>query len=260
MSSSTPLSLRRVSRSYGSVEVFRDLSLEIGAREFVAVVGPSGCGKTTLLNLISGYDKPDAGSVHRQGKLRMIYQQGGLFAWRTTAQNIAMGLRDVKDPREKERQLHEMLQLLGLEGFGDHYPHQLSGGMRQRVEMGRALAGQTDILLMDEPFSALDYLTRLRMRRELAVMLEEKPCTVVLVTHDIEEAAQLADRVVVLSERPARIRYELCLDLPRPRDLTHPVVVNAVHCVLTELGFENGGSSASSRYKIAAQADREELR
>jgi NitT/TauT family transport system ATP-binding protein len=117
----------------------------------------------------------------------------------------------------------------------------LSGGMRQRVELGRALAGETDILLMDEPFSALDYLTRLRMRRELAVMLEQKPCTVVLVTHDIEEAAQLADRVVVLSERPARIRYELCLDVPRPRDITEPTVTEAVHCILAELGVETGG-------------------
>ena len=238
MSNRAPLHLERVSRSFGPVEVFRELSLDIREREFVAVVGPSGCGKTTLLNLISGFDHPDSGSVTRTGKLRMIYQQGGLFAWRTAAQNIAMGLRDVVDKADRERQLTEMLKLIGLEGFGDHFPHQLSGGMRQRVEMGRALVGETDILLMDEPFSALDYLTRLRMRRELALMLEQKPCTVVLVTHDIEEAAQLADRVVVLSERPARIRFELCVDVPRPRDLTHPTVVDAVHCVLTELGLE----------------------
>src|SRR5262249_45498889 len=120
------------------------------------------------------------------------------------------------------------------------------------------LVGETDILLMDEPFSALDYITRLRMRRELARMLEQKPCTVVLVTHDIEEAAQLADRVVVLSERPACIRRELRLDLPRPRDLTHPTVVEAMHCVLAELGLEEDGH-ASSRYRLATHAGKEEF-
>jgi len=258
MSSRAPLKLKGVSRSFGPVEVFRGLSLEIAAGEFVAVVGPSGCGKTTLLNLISGFDNPDSGTVERTGRLRMVYQHGGLFAWRTAAQNIEMGLRDVKDAGERQQRLREMLQLIGLEGFGNHYPHQLSGGMRQRVELGRALVGDTDILLMDEPFSALDYLTRLRMRRELAVMLEQKPCTVVLVTHDIEEAAQLADRVVVLSERPARIRYELCLDVPRPRDLTHPTVVEATHCILAELGLEDGGDSGGSRFRLAARAPGED--
>jgi len=142
--------------------------------------------------------------------------------------------------------LNEMLKLIGLEGFADHFPHQLSGGMRQRVEIGRALIGEIDILLMDEPFSALDYLTRLRMRLELARMLDEKPCTVVLVTHDIEEAAQLADRVIVLSERPARVRRELRLVVPRPRDPTHPKVVEAVHCILAELGLENADYPATS--------------
>jgi NitT/TauT family transport system ATP-binding protein len=258
MSSSAPLSLKGVSRAFGSVEVFRGLTLEIPPGEFVAVVGPSGCGKTTLLNLISGFDDPDSGTVTRAGKLRMIYQNGGLFAWRTAAQNIEMGLRDIEDPSERQRQLREMLKLIGLEGFGNHYPHQLSGGMRQRVELGRALVGQTELLLMDEPFSALDYLTRLRMRRELALMLEQKPCTVVLVTHDIEEAAQLADRVVVLSERPARIRYELCLDVPRPRDLTHPKVVEATHCILAELGLEDAGHPGSSEFKLAASASSED--
>ena len=251
MISKAPLTLTAVSRSFGSTEGFRDLTLEIAPREFVAVVGPSGCGKTTLLNLISGFDQPDTGEMSRSGKLRMIYQQGGLFPWRTAAQNIEMGLLDVQDSMERKRLLDEMLELIGLQGFADHYPHELSGGMRQRVELGRALIGETDILLMDEPFSALDYLTRLRMRRELALMLEQKPCTVVLVTHDIEEAAQLADRVVVLSDRPARIRYELCLDVPRPRDLTHPKVVAATHRILAELGLEADGQPAASLDEIA---------
>lgn len=253
-----PLQLNNVSRSYGPIKVFSDLTLEIANGEFVAVVGPSGCGKTTLLNLLSGFDKPDMGTISRTGKLRMIYQQGGLFPWRTAAQNILMGLRHLPEEAERKRQLDEMLSMIELQGFANHYPHQLSGGMRQRVELGRALVGETDILLMDEPFSALDYLTRLRMRRELARMLEQKPCTVVLVTHDIEEAAQLADRIVVLSERPARIRFELRLDVPRPRALSHPEVVDAVQCILSELGLEEDADSTPTSVKPALRAGRED--
>jgi NitT/TauT family transport system ATP-binding protein len=233
-----PLRLQGVCRSFGDVEVFSNLSLDISQGEFLAVVGPSGCGKTTLLNLCSGYDSPTSGMVTRTGRVRMVYQQDGLFPWQTVAQNIALGFRHLKDEQESREQLKEMVNLIGLNGFEGHYPHQLSGGMRQRVELARALAGESDMLLLDEPFSALDYLTRLRMRRELARMLRERPRTVVLVTHDIEEAAQLADRVVVLSERPARISCEVALSLPRPRDLTHPEVVKTIHRILAELGME----------------------
>ena len=239
MMNNRALQLNKVSRSFGPVEVLRELSLEIRRGEFVAVVGPSGCGKTTLLNLLSGYDQPSSGLINREGRVRMVYQQDGLFPWQTVTENIALGLRHVSDATDLERQVSEMVRLIRLEGFERHYPHQLSGGMRQRVELARALAGDSDILLMDEPFSALDYLTRLRMRQELALLLRERPRTVVLVTHDIEEAAQLADRVVALTERPAQIRYELSIDAPRPRDLTHPEVVRATHRILTELGFEH---------------------
>jgi ABC-type nitrate/sulfonate/bicarbonate transport system ATPase subunit len=238
------LRLETVRCGFGAVEVFDDFSLEIARGEFVAIVGPSGCGKTTLLNLLSGFIKPSAGSVWRQGSARTVYQQDGLFPWQTVAENISLGLRHLQNQAERERQLKEMLGLIRLEAFAGHYPHQLSGGMRQRVELARALAGDTDILLLDEPFSSLDYLTRLRMRRELVRMLGEMPRTVVLVTHDIEEAAQLADRVVVLSERPARICSELRVELERPRDLTHPQVVAAVHRILAELGLEKETAGA----------------
>jgi NitT/TauT family transport system ATP-binding protein len=233
-----PLRIEDCSVSFGLVEVFQNLSLEIDRGEFVAVVGPSGCGKTTLLNLFSGFLKPTSGTVICSGRVRTVYQHDSLFPWQTAAQNIAMGLRELSSDAERSNQLEEMLRLINLEEFAGHYPHQLSGGMRQRVELARALAGATDILLLDEPFSSLDYLTRLRLRRELARMLEELPRTVVLVTHDIEEAAQLADRILVLSDRPARICRELRLSVSRPRELTHPKVVETVHEILAEFGLE----------------------
>jgi len=249
MMNNKALQLKKVSRSFGSVEVLRELSLDILRGEFVAIVGPSGCGKTTLLNLLSGYDQPTSGLINCAGRVRMVYQQDGLFPWLTVTENIALGLRHLYDENERRRQVSEMMSLIRLKGFEQHYPHQLSGGMRQRVELARALAGDSDILLMDEPFSALDYLTRLRMRLELAHLLQERPRTVALVTHDIEEAAQLADRVVVLSERPAQINYEVSISAPRPRDLTRPEVVNATRRILTKLGFEHETKSASS-YRI----------
>ena len=234
------------SLNFDAIVVFQRLSLEIFRGEFVAVVGPSGCGKTTLLNLFSQFIRPSAGNVRCAGRVRMVYQHDSLFPWQRVAENIALGLRHLKDQAERQRQLEEMLRLINLEEFANHYPHQLSGGMRQRVELARALAGDTDILLLDEPFSSLDYLTRLRMRSELALMLKQRPRTVVLVTHDIEEAAQLADRIVVLSARPARICCELTMNLPRPRELTHPLVVETVHRILAELGLEHEENLAMS--------------
>jgi NitT/TauT family transport system ATP-binding protein len=241
-----PLWIKEASVSFGSIEVFRDLSLDISRGEFVAVVGPSGCGKTTLLNLLSGFLKPSSGTVMCSGRVRMVYQHDSLLPWKTAAQNIALGLRNLHSEAERERQLTEMLRLINLVEFAAHYPHQLSGGMCQRVELARALAGDTDILLLDEPFSSLDYLTRLRLRRELVRMLKELPRTTVLVTHDIEEAAQLADRILVLSDRPARICKELQVAIPRPRDLTHPKVVETVHAILAEFGFEQDRAAVES--------------
>jgi ABC-type nitrate/sulfonate/bicarbonate transport system ATPase subunit len=233
------LSFQSVSRSYGTNVVLQDINFEVLTGEFVAIVGPSGCGKTTLLNMASGYDRPSSGKIEYEGQIRMVYQQDGLFPWRTVKENIELGLRDIHDEKARAQQVQGLLHLIQLESFEGYYPHQLSGGMRQRVELARALAGRSDILLLDEPFSALDYLTRMRMRRELARILHERPRTVLLVTHDIEEAAQLADRIFVLSTRPARISFELSICLPRPRDLTHPEVVAATERILRELGLEN---------------------
>jgi NitT/TauT family transport system ATP-binding protein len=233
------LRLDRVSVAFGDVQVLDGIDLNVRDGEFVALVGPSGCGKTTLLNLCSGWLPPSAGTVHRPAGLRMVFQQDGLFPWLTVEENILLGLSQVVEPEEKRRRVVSLLDLIGLRSFAGVYPHQLSGGMRQRVELARALGGETPLLLMDEPFSSLDYLSRLKMRSELARILREQPRTVVLVTHDIEEAAQLADRVLVLSARPARVRDEVVLQVPRPRDPTHPAVVSAVHRILTELGLES---------------------
>ena len=229
--SDSRLTLDEVAHAFGDVEVLRPLSLTVAPGEFLAIVGPSGSGKTTLLSILSGHLTPSAGTVSRSGSVRTVYQADGLFPWRTVRGNIALG---AGAPAEVD----ELMRLVGLTEFADAFPHQLSGGMRQRAELARALAGQTDLLLLDEPFSALDYLTRLKMRAELARLLGERPCTVVLVTHDIEEAAQLADRVLVLSERPATVRTQLSLSEPRPRSVTSPGVVAATHEILTALGVE----------------------
>jgi len=232
------LELTDVSVAFEAVEVIRKLSLTILDGQFVAIIGPSGCGKTTLLNLLAGFERPSAGSIDCQGQVRMVYQKDGLFPWATVTENIELGLRNVADRSERRRQIGALLKIIHIDGFEDHYPRQLSGGMRQRVELARALAGGSDVLLMDEPFSALDYLTRLRMRNELARVLSEIPRTAVLVTHDIEEAAQLADRIVVLTQRPARIRREFRISTPRPRELTNPEVVDTMGRILDALDIQ----------------------
>ncbi|MEO7988307.1 MAG: ABC transporter ATP-binding protein [Chryseolinea sp.] len=236
-SSVSRLLVEKVSHSYGTVSVLNNLSLSVIPGEVVVLVGPSGCGKTTILNLLSGHIEPVSGSIQREGIIRTVYQHDGLFPWLTVSENISMGLRSMTDVAQKEHELRELLELIHMEDFANHYPHQLSGGMRQRAELARVLAGDSDILLMDEPFSALDYQARHRMRRELVRILEKRPRTVVFVTHDIEEAAQLADRVLVLSKRPATICRELHIKAQRPRGLTDPAVIEAMTEILKELGL-----------------------
>ena len=194
--------------------------------EFVCIVGPSGCGKTTLLNAIGGFLMPTSGEVIVEGsgvrgpdpRRIFIFQEGGVFPWLTVRDNIGFGLSRRK-PAEREAIIGRYVEMVGLDGFERSYPRELSGGMRQRVEIARALAASPEILYMDEPFGALDYITRFKMRSDLVRIWQAERKTVLFVTHDIDEAVQLADRVVVFSRRPATIREDVPIHLPRPRDM-----------------------------------------
>jgi NitT/TauT family transport system ATP-binding protein len=224
----TMLACKGVGFSYGALAVIDGLELAVEKNELLVCVGPSGCGKSTLLSLLGGHLQPTRGTIERNGQSRTIYQDGGLFPWLTVRQNIALG---------NPTKVGEWLEITRLAEFADSYAHELSGGMRQRVELARALAAETDILLLDEPFSALDYQTRRRMRRELVATLAERPRTVVFVTHDIEEAVQIGDRVVVLGTRPASVRRTLVLEGGRSRAPAAPGVADAEQAIMDELGL-----------------------
>jgi NitT/TauT family transport system ATP-binding protein len=210
----------------GPVYVLERIDMEVNSGEFVCIVGPSGCGKTTLLNVVGGFLAPTQGTVLVQGapvdgpdpRRIFIFQEGGVFPWLTVRDNIAFGL-----PRERRGEAAEIVnhyvQMVGLSGFERSYPRELSGGMRQRVEIARALAADPEVIYMDEPFGALDYITRYKMRADLVGIWQAERKTILFVTHDIEEATQLADRVVVMGRRPATIRKVVDVDLPRPRDI-----------------------------------------
>jgi NitT/TauT family transport system ATP-binding protein len=234
---SAVLELQDVGFEYGKTRVIDQLSMSVARHEIVVCVGPSGCGKTTLLSLLAGHLVPTRGKVKREGQSRTIYQDGGTFPWLTVRENIDRGLPHTVVGAARVTKVGEWLEMMRLVEFAGHYPHQLSGGMRQRVEIARALAAETDILLMDEPFSALDYQSRNRMRKELVATLAERPRTVVFVTHDIEEAVQLGDRVVVLGARPASVRRVLELPTARPRLPASPGVAEAEQAIMDELGL-----------------------
>ena len=212
----------------GKVLAVQDASFTAKASEFVCLVGPSGCGKTTLLNMIAGFFPPSQGEIRVDGRAvsgqgldrGIVFQDfAQLFPWRTALGNVAFGLEMKGVPKaERERIALEQLRLVKLEKFAGSYPHHLSGGMQQRVAIARALAYNPGVLLMDEPFAALDALTRDEMQRLLAEVWRETRKTVVYVTHNVAEAVYLADRVIVMTPHPGRIRAEVAVRLPRPRD------------------------------------------
>jgi len=211
------------------VQAVDDISLTVRAGEFVSIVGASGCGKTTLLRMIDGLIKPTSGSVAIDGrpiagpgsaKVAFVFQQDRLLPWRDIARNTLIGPEIQRRESGATRDLaKEFIELVGLSGFQRHFPHELSGGMRQRVNLARALAVEPEVLLMDEPFASLDAQTREIMQTELLRIWRETKKTVLFVTHQIDEAVFLSDRVIVLTVRPGRIKEEIIVDLPRPREL-----------------------------------------
>ena len=212
-------------RKPGLVALY-NISLAIRKNEFVSLLGPSGCGKTTLIRIIAGLLTADRGEVlvnsqvvNSPGRDRcMVFQQFGLLPWRTVVSNVEFGLEIDGVPREERRALAEQyLDLVGLKGFENYYPHQISGGMQQRVGIARALSKKPEILLMDEPFGAVDAQTREQLQEELLKIWAQTETTVAFVTHSIDEAIYLSDRVVVMQGRPGRIKEEVIIDLPRPR-------------------------------------------
>jgi NitT/TauT family transport system ATP-binding protein len=235
-----------------------DVSFEIADHEFCSIIGHSGCGKTTLLNMLAGFEHPTAGRIALDGKAAgkptwtraMVFQDYALFPWLTVEQNISFGLEMKKvGLAAREAVIAHQISLVGLQGFEKRFPHQLSGGMRQRVSIARALAVDPEVLLMDEPFAALDAQNRALMQREMGRLLAEADLavrkTMVLVTHSIEEAILLSDRIVVLSSRPGRVKEVVNVDLPRPRDEDEPGFIALRRRLRTLINEEVAADSAA---------------
>ncbi len=224
------VSVKSVSKHFGKgpsrVDVLNNISIEVAPGEILVLLGPSGCGKSTLLRLIAGLDLPSEGSVEVEGQVvtgvdprcAVVFQEPRLLPWLSILNNVKIGSRGSRD----SEQLRELLEAVGLKGFENHIPRQVSGGMAQRAALARGLAGSPGVLLLDEPFAALDALTRLQMQDLLLDVVAANGATVVLVTHDIDEALHLGDRVVALGERGRGIDQVLRVDHPRPRDRSHP--------------------------------------
>jgi NitT/TauT family transport system ATP-binding protein len=218
--------VRGLAKRYGDFEVFRDVDFDVGAREVAAVVGPSGCGKTTLLRCLDGLLPVNDGEIWVDAQritapiagVAMVFQHFGLFPWKTVYDNVAYGLRMAGAPRDEiARRVPHFIGLVGLAGFEKAYPYQISGGMQQRCGLARALAIEPSLLLMDEPFASVDAQTREILQFELLRIWEQKPSAMVFVTHSIEEAVLMGDRVFVLKGRPSRIAETIAIDLPHPR-------------------------------------------
>jgi ABC-type nitrate/sulfonate/bicarbonate transport system ATPase subunit len=212
---------------YGdTILVLKDIHLNFDNGEMVCILGPSGCGKSTLLRIIAGFERPTTGAVRIDDNLVngpssnhiFVFQHSGLLPWMTVWQNVGLGLRQVKGNHQRREKVQEYIDLVDLGGFEQYYPHQLSGGMQRRVELARALAVNPEVLIMDEPFSGLDFLTHMKMREEVVNMHEFIGKTILLVTHDIDDALIMGDRIVVMSGRPSEVKLEQELDYPHPRN------------------------------------------
>ena len=250
------VTVKDVSKAFDDLVAIQDLNLTVGDDEFVSFIGPSGCGKTTILRLIAGLEKPTSGEIYENGKLvsgpgsdrGMVFQEFALFPWRTVQKNVEFGLEMKGFSREERRnRATKYIDLVNLEGFEDTYPNELSGGMKQRVGIARALANEPDVLLMDEPFGSLDAQTRNIMQRELLRIWQKTSKTVIFVTHSVDEALYLSDRVIVLTARPATVKKEFCIDLSRPRDRAGKEFSRIRHDILSEVEEEVTKAMASEQ-------------
>ena len=242
------VSFSGVSKTFRSndreIVVLRDIDLDVRDGEFVCILGPSGCGKSTLLNIVGGFVKPTGGSVTIDGETVdgpdprriFVFQERGVFPWLTVEGNIGFGLHRLS-PAERASRIAHYVKLVGLSGFEKSYPHELSGGMKQRLEVARALAVDPDVLYLDEPFGALDSITRLLMRSELLRIWQKERKTILFVTHDIDESIQLAERVVVMTARPGSIRKVVDIDIPHPRDLSSRRYIELRDGIFEEIGL-----------------------
>ncbi len=213
------------------IEVLKDIDLQFEDGEMVCFLGPSGCGKTTLLRIIAGFEKPNQGTVrvnantvtNPNSDCIFVFQQCGLLPWMTVMENVGLGLRELTSGEERSRRIAEFIEIVELEGFENHYPHQLSGGMQRRAELARALVINPGMLIMDEPFSGLDFLTHMKMREEVVNVHEYFKKTTLVVTHDIDDALIMGDRIVILSGRPSMVKLDQKIDFARPRNFeTNP--------------------------------------
>jgi ABC-type nitrate/sulfonate/bicarbonate transport system ATPase subunit len=224
--------------------VLDNINLDVREGEFICLLGPSGCGKSTMLNVMAGFLAPTSGQVTIDGEAVtgpdprriFVFQERGVFPWLTVEGNIGFGLFKLTN-EERDRRIAYYIKLVGLQGFEKAYPQELSGGMKQRLEVARALAVNPDMLFLDEPFGALDSITRLIMRGELLRIWEAEKKTIIFVTHDIEESVQLADRVVVMSARPAKIQQIVEIDIPHPRDISSPRYLELRDGIFEQIGL-----------------------
>lgn len=272
------IEIEAVDKSFGALSngngeampVLDKISISVAEGELFCLLGPSGCGKSTLLRIIAGLETPTRGSVQVYGRgaieardlLGMVFQEPTLLPWRTVEGNVCFALEERKLPKAvRLEQSREYLELVGLTGFEHHYPQQLSGGMRQRAALAAALAKKPKLLLLDEPFGALDALTRLVMQQELGRILERTSLTVLLVTHSIDEAVYLADRVAIMSPRPGIVESTVTIDMPRPRERTDPAFVKYTNDIYKQIvGRSDAGADRFQRQSSWVMAGSPEKR
>ena len=246
--SSRAVAVERLSKAFPHADrnlvALQDVTLDLQPGEFVCIVGASGSGKSTLLNVLAGLERPTRGRAHVHGHVALMFQEAALLPWLTASGNVelALELRGVKRP-ERKKIAHELLHRVHLEGFEGRRPHELSGGMRQRVALARALAQDADVLLMDEPFAALDAITRDLLHEELVRLWQQTGLTILFVTHNAREAVRLGDRVLVFTSRPGRVAHEVRVDLPRPRSLDSPELAVIAGRITDRLKHEMGRTS-----------------